>query len=169
MEPQGKLAKHAAGVLMKILHAARIARFDLLRTVNRLARRITKWTMEDDAALFTLMAFIQHSKEDKMIGWVGDEMSAIHMALYADADFAGCVESLRSTSGARLNLQGPHTRFPLAGLSKRQGCVSHSTPEAEIVAADTAVRTIGLPAMDLWDILSPDKARLCLCEDNFRG
>ena len=85
---------------------------------------------------------------------------------YADADFAGCVESLRSTSGAHLNLQGPHTRFPLAGLSKRQGCVSHSTPEAEIVSADTAVRTIGLPALDLWDILSSTKGNLCLCEDN---
>ena len=115
---------------MKILYAARLARFDLLCTVNRLAGRITKWTVEDDAALFRLKALIQHSKEDKMIGWVGDEMSALQMALYADADFAGCVESLRSTSGARLNLQGSHTGFPLAGLSKRQGCVSHGTPEA---------------------------------------
>ena len=164
--PQGKLAKHAAGVLMKILYAARIARFDLLRTVNRLARRIMKWTEEDDAALFRLISFIQHSKEDKMIGWVGDDMSSLHLALYADADFAGCVESLRSTSGAHLNLQGPHTRFPLAGLSKQQGCVSHSTPEAEIVSADTAVRTIGLPALDLWDILSSTKGNLCLYEDN---
>ena len=111
-EPQGKLAKHAAGVLMKILYAARIARFDLLRTVNRLARRITKWTEEDDAALFRLISFIQHSKEDKMIGWVGDDMSSLHLALYADADFAGCVESLRSTSGAHLNLQGPHSLSP---------------------------------------------------------
>ena len=61
-EPQGKLAKHAAGVLMKILYAARIARFDLLRTDNRLARRITKWTEEDDAALLRLISFIQHSR-----------------------------------------------------------------------------------------------------------
>ena len=151
---------------MKILYAARIARFDPLRTVNRLARHITKWTEEDDAALFRLISFIQHSKEDKMIGWVGDDISSLHLALYADADFAGCVESLRSTSGAHLNLQGPHTRFALAGLSKRQGCVSHSTPEAEVVSADTAVRTIGLPALDLWDILSSTKGNLCLYEDN---
>ena len=99
-----------------------------------------------------------------MIGWVGDDMSSLHLALYADADFGGCVESLRSTSGAHLNLQGPHTRFPLAGLSKRQGCVSHSAPEAEIVSADMAVRTIGLPATDIWDILCSDG--FCLCEDN---
>ena len=39
-----------------------------------------------------------------MMGWAVDDMSSLHSALYADADFAGCVESLRSTSGAQLNL-----------------------------------------------------------------
>ena len=36
--------------------------------------------------------------------------------------------------------------FPLNAISKKQSCVSHSTPEAEIVAADLAIRTEGLPA-----------------------
>ena len=54
-------------------------------------------------------------------------MDDVHLALYADADFAGCIDSLRSTSGGHLNIQGPNTRFPLSGSSKRQGCVSHST------------------------------------------
>ena len=129
----------------EILYAARIARFDLLRTVNRLARRITKWTEEDDAAQFRLISFIQHSKEDKMIGWVGDDMSSLRLALYVDADFAGCVESLRSTSGAHLNLQGPHTRFPLAGLSKRQGCVSHSKLRSCLLT-----RRFGPQVCQLW-------------------
>ena len=74
-----------------------------------------------------------------MVGWVGDSIDDAHLALCADADFAGCVDSLRSTSGGHLNIQGPNTRFPLSGSSKRQGCVSHSTPEAEIVAADVAM------------------------------
>ena len=39
---RGQLAPHAASVLMKILYGARIARFDLLRQVNRLARNITR-------------------------------------------------------------------------------------------------------------------------------
>ena len=37
--------------------------------------------------------------------------------------------------------------------STRQGCVSHSTTESEIVAADIALRTLGIPGMDLWDNL----------------
>ena len=41
-------------------------------------------------------------------------MDDVRLALYADADFAGCVDSLRSTSGGHLNIQGPNTRFPLS-------------------------------------------------------
>ena len=48
-----------------------------------------------------------------MIGWVGDSVEDMYLAVYADADFSGCAESLRSTSGGHMNLQGPNTRFPL--------------------------------------------------------
>ena len=49
-------------------------------------------------------------------------------------------------------LTGPNTFFPLNGVSKKQNCVSHSTPGAEIVAANAAVRLEGLPALQLWDV-----------------
>ena len=38
----GALAPHAASILMKLLYAARIARFDLLRSMNTLARKCDK-------------------------------------------------------------------------------------------------------------------------------
>ena len=134
---------------MKLLYAARIARFDLLRSINVLARNVTKWTKEDDAKLHHLMCYVNSTLSMKMIGWVGDELKDLSLALFPDADFAGCAQSLRSTSGSHLHVQGKHTRFPLAGGSKRQGCVSHSTPEAETVAADTALRTLGLPSISI--------------------
>ena len=84
-----------------------------------------------------------------MTGWVGDKFKDLSLSLFADADFAGC-QSLRSTSGSHMHILGLHTRFPLSGGSKRQGCVSHSTPEAEIVAADVTLRTMGLPALSIW-------------------
>lgn len=79
------------------------------------------------------------------------------MAWQADADFAGCVDSLRPPSGGHLNLQGPNTRFLLSGSSKQQGCVSHSTPEAEIVAADVAMRSISRS----WSVFSRRRRSLC--------
>ena len=146
---RGNLAPHA----MKLLYAARIARFDLLRSINALERNVTKWTKDDDARLHHLMCYVNSTLSPKMIGWVGDKIENLSLELFADADFAGCAQCFRSTSGSHLQVQGKYTRFPLADGSKRQGCVSHSIPEAEIVAADTALRTLGIPPISLWKVL----------------
>ena len=47
----GRLQPIAAKVRMKILYAARLCRFDLLRAVCRLATFVTKWTSECDRKL----------------------------------------------------------------------------------------------------------------------
>jgi hypothetical protein len=73
---------------------------------------------------------------------------------------------LRSTSGVYLKLAGPNTSFPLAGLSKKQTCVSHSTTESEIVAADLAARSEGLPALQLWETILDRAVELRFYEDN---
>jgi len=101
-----------------------------------------------------------------MTGWVGDKFKDLSLSLFADADFAGCAQSLRSTSGSHMHIQGFHTRFPLSGGSKRQGCVSHSTPEAEIVAADVTLRTMGLPALSIWETLTGKSPKLLFHDDN---
>ena len=55
----------------------------------------------------------------------------------------------------------------MAGQSKKQTCCSHSTPEAEIVSADHALRTHGVPALDLWCLLlGRPKFQIQFHEDN---
>jgi hypothetical protein len=44
--------------------------------------------------------------------------------------------------------------------------VSHSTPEAEIVAADYAMRAEGMPALSLIETILERKVRLRVMEDN---
>ena len=44
----GKLVKNAASHLMKLLYAARLCRGDLLVTTTFLARRISKWSLNED-------------------------------------------------------------------------------------------------------------------------
>ena len=61
---------------------------------------------------------------------------------------------------------GSRTRFPLAGGSKRQGCVSHSTPEAEIIAADYALRIHAIPIISLWKTLVQQDPRIVFHDDN---
>ena len=151
---------------MKLLYAARIARFDLLRSINSLARNVTKWTVDDDAKLYHLMCYVNSSLSKRMTGWVGNKFDDLSLSLFADADFAGCAQTLRSTSGSHMHIQGKQTRFPLSGGSKRQGCVSHSTPEAEIVAADVTLRTMGLPALSIWETLTGKSPKLLFHDDN---
>ena len=95
-----------------------------------------------------------------------DKMGDLGPHLFADADFAGCPETLRSASGVWLAVMGPNSCCPLSGMSKKQTAVSHSTPEAEIVSADLAVRTEGIPALELWNVLLGRELRLVFHEDN---
>ena len=44
--------------------------------------------------------------------------------------------------------------------------VSHSTPEAEIVAADTALRTLGIPALSVWKVLAKVFPQLLFHDDH---
>ena len=67
---RGALQPIAAKVLMKILYAARMARFDLLRAVCHRACFIAKWTEERDRRLHRLACDIHTTKSYRMVGWV---------------------------------------------------------------------------------------------------
>ena len=136
-----------------VLYGARAARKDLLRAVNNLARFINRWSLDCDIKLKRLMDYIHSTYHWREVNWVGDEIENLSIHLYPDADFGGCQATSKSTSGCFFCVSGQDTRFGLAGSSKAQTVVSHSTPEAEIVSADYGLRTIGLPALTLWRTL----------------
>ena len=104
---------------MNVLYGARMARFGLLRAVCSLATQITKWGACCDKRLHRLMCYIKGSIDVRMVGSVGDEPQDVSPVLFADADFAGCPKTARSTSGVFLALHGPSTRIPLQAFSKR--------------------------------------------------
>ena len=133
---RGHLAPHAASVLMKLLYGG--------------------WTDSDDRGLHHLMCYVHHTKHWRMVGWVTPWM----MCTWP------CMRTLTLHSGGHLNIQGPNTRFPLSGSSKRQGCVSHSTPEAEIVAADVAMRAMGMPALKLLQRILKKSPNFVFYDDN---
>ena len=157
----------AASILMTVMYAARMARIDLLRAVGNLARKLTKWGPVEDKKLRRLMEYINGSQNERLTGFIGDQKKDLVLRLFTDADFAGDRSDAKSTSGIFLALVGPHSFFPLAAQSKKQTSVSHSSAESEIVAANCAVREIGLPAKDLWEVLLKRKdVPLELYEDN---
>ena len=161
-----KMNTDAASIIMQTMYPARLARPELLRAVGHLAQFLTKWTDRQDKQLHRLMSYIQRACTDKLIGFIGDQPADLELSLYSDADFAGDRDDLKSTSGGFLALTGTHSFFPLGFLSKKQSCQSHSTPEAELVACDACVRTLGFPALQLWEKLLGRSVRLRVFEDN---
>ena len=72
----------------------------------------------------------------------------------------------RSTSASCQAIWGPYTRAGQSMSSQRQTCVSHSALEADIVAADLALRKELLAALPLWEILLDRPVRCLFLEDN---
>ncbi len=63
--PAGRVAERAASLLMKCMYADRMARYDLLRPVQGLAKFITTWTIRRDEELWRLMCCISTTKDKK--------------------------------------------------------------------------------------------------------
>lgn len=154
LEDKGMLHEAACSVLMKILYAARMARPDLQRPTVRLTSYVTKWNSFRDKQLHRLICYIWSTLDYMQEGYIaGRDANTLKCTAYTDADFAGCVETQRSTTGGHLCLEGPMSHYMIHAVSKRQDSTSSSTPEADTVSADTVLRTILIPALDIWAIL----------------
>ena len=116
--------------------------------------------------VYRIICYLNTTLEYTQVCWVGDSPEEVELWTWADADFAGDPRTQRSTSACSVALTGPSTRFFLTVKSQRQTAISHSTPEAEIVSADMAVRTEALPASLLWDHILQRRVRSIFLEDN---
>ena len=58
------------------------------------------------------------------------------------------------TSGRILCIFGSHTFVPTSWMCKKQTSDSHSSTESEIISLDAGSRMDGIPALDLWDLVT---------------
>ena len=147
------LSNTCSQIILKCLYLARIGRPDILWSVNKLERSITKWTKACDKRLNRLISYIHHTSEYKQYCHVGNTAKQCRLGLFQDSDFAGDLEDSKSTSGGTLCIFGSHTFVPISWMCKKQTSVSHSSTESEIISLDTGLRLDGLPALELWDLI----------------
>ena len=121
---------------------ARIGRPDILWSVNKLARSITKWTKACDKRLNRLISYIHHTCEYKQYCHVGNTAKQCRLGLFQDSDFAGDLEDSKSTSGGTLCVFGSHTFVPISWMCKKQTAVSNSSTESEIISLDAGLRVM---------------------------
>ena len=153
MKSIGELSQVCSQNVLKCLHLARIGRPDILWSVNKLARSITKWTKACDKRLNRLISYIHHTCEYKQYCHVCNTAKQCRLGLFQDSDFAGDLEDSKSTSGGTLCIFGSRTFVPISWMCKKQTAVSHSSTESEIISLDTGLRLDGLPALELWDLI----------------
>ena len=126
---------------------------DILWSVYKFARSITKWTKACDKRLNRLISYIHHTCEYKQYCHVGNTAKQCRLGLFQDSDFAGDLEDSKSTSGRTLCIFGSHTFVPISWMCKKQTAVSHSSTEPEIICLDTGLTFVGLLALELWDLI----------------
>ena len=125
----------------KCQNLARIGGPDILWSVNKLARVITKWTKAGDKRFARLISYIHHTTDHRQHCHVGNTVQHCRLGLFQDSDFARDIEDSKSTSGGILCIFGSHTFVPISWMCKKQTSVSHSSAEAAV------------PALDLWDLV----------------
>ena len=89
MKSVGELSHVCSQIVLKCFFLERIGRPDILWSVNKLARSITKWTKACDKRLNRLISYIHHICEYKQYCHVGNTAKQCRLGLFQDSDFAG--------------------------------------------------------------------------------
>ena len=120
----GELSKVSSQIVLKCLYLARIGRPDILWSVNKLARSITKWTRACDKRMARLISEMHHASEFKQCCHVETLHNNADLRLFQDSDFSRGLEDSKSTSGGTLCILGSSTFVPISGMCKKQTSVS---------------------------------------------
>ena len=116
----GELSKVYSQIVLKCLYLARIGRLDILWSVNKLARSITKWTKACDKRLNRLISyiFITRVNTNSIVMWEIPHNNA-DCDYFRTLTFAGDLEDSKSTSGGTLCVFGSHTFVPISWMCEQ--------------------------------------------------
>ena len=153
MRSVGELSKVCPQIGLKCLYLARIGRPDILCSVNKLARSITKWTKACDKRLSRLISYIHHTCEYTQYCHVGNTSTTMQVGIVSGLWL--CWRSCRLKIDLKVNLRifGSHTFVPKSWMCMKQTSVSLSSTVSEIISLDAGLRMDGIPALDLWDLV----------------
>ena len=102
LESVGKLSKVRSQIVLNCLYVATIGGPDILWSVNKLARSVTKWTGACDRRLPRLIAYTHHTNDHWQYCPVGNTAQHCRLGQFQDSDFAGDLEDSKSTSAENL-------------------------------------------------------------------
>lgn len=125
--------REAVGALMYLMMGTRP---DLAYSISVLSRKLENPSKEDWMKVKRIFRYIASSMQKCIIYKSGFKPGVLEC--FSDADFGGCMQTGRSTSGVAVLYAGG----AISWLSQRQAMVATSTTEAEIVAANEAAKEL---------------------------
>ena len=152
LESVGKYLKCAHKMFSKCLYLARIGRPDILWSVNKLARAVTKWTQACKRRVARLISYIHHTQDYRQNCHVCNTAQHCRLALFPDFDFAGDLGRFEINLSWNFYVFGSRTFVLVNWMSKKQTSMSHGSTESDIISLDAGLRMDGLLALDLWDM-----------------
>ena len=120
LEKKGELSEVCSHIVLKCLYLARIGRPDILWSVNKLARSVTKWTQACDRRLARLISYIHFTSDSRQYCHVGNADQQCRLGLCQDSDFAGDLEDSKSTTVGVLCIFGSRIFIPISWMCKTQ-------------------------------------------------
>ena len=127
LESVGELSEVCSQMVLQCFYLERIGRPDILWSVDKLARSITKWTQACDRRLARPISYLHHTNDFRQCCHVGNTAQHCRLGLFRDSDFAGDLEDSKSTSVGVLCIFGSSTFVPVSWKCKKQTAVSHSS------------------------------------------
>lgn len=123
-------------VIGALLYIARSTRFDIAYTVSVLSRSLENLRLVDIGLAKRVIRYLSGTKDYKLV--YRNKPKSDELKCFNDADFAGCYNSFRSTTGVVIKYAGAAVTW----FSRRQNLVADSICEAEIVAANEASKEV---------------------------
>jgi hypothetical protein len=155
-------AKHLdyAQIVGSVLYASTISRPDLSHPAGLLSRFLSKWSTAHYQAAKHLLRYIRGTS-DLALTFDADAGKRLVLG-YADADWGGCLDTRRSTTGHLFKTFGGLVSWK----SRRQPTVALSTSEAEYMASSDATKQAIWLRLLLTDLDAPLSDPLPILNDN---
>lgn len=138
-----------------LIYLANGTRPDICFAVNFVSRYMERPTSVHVEAVKRIIKYLKGTLN---FGLFYYSNTTFDVRCYSDADYAGCVETRRSTTGYCITMGGSI----LSWCSERQDSVSRSTTESEYIASSEAVRELVWLKRLLMELIGPFEPSLMM-------
>ena len=98
------------------------------------------------------MGYVAKTADDISFGWIGDLPGLLTAHLFVDASLADCPYTLKSGMGMHFDIEGPNSRFPIAGSANTQTSIANISTCAEIGALNAGMKNLSEPALRILSL-----------------